>query len=70
MIENERQYEVTKKNIANFEGALSRIDQEYAGHSEITKRVARFEYQRELDKLRAELAEYESRPQERRSASA
>ena len=68
MIANEHQYQVTQKNVANFEGALSRIDQEYAGQSESAKRAARFEFQRELDKLRAELAEYESRPQERQSA--
>ena len=61
MIENQNQYEITKRNIAGFETNLARLDASYAGQPEIAKRAARFEYQRELEKLRAELAEYERR---------
>ncbi len=66
MIENQRQYEIAKKNINGFETNLAQLDESYAGHPAITKEAARFEYQRELDKLRAELAEYESHKQELR----
>ncbi len=68
MIENERQYEVTKQRVANFEGALARADQENARFSVDMQRLMKFEFQRELDNLRANIAAYESRQQERRSA--
>ncbi|MCX6022255.1 MAG: hypothetical protein NTZ05_11095 [Chloroflexi bacterium] len=68
MIENERQYEVTQRNVSNFEGAIADLDEYPTRYSLDMMRLLRSGYQIELDKLRAELAEYESRRQERRSA--
>ncbi|MCX6024223.1 MAG: hypothetical protein NTZ05_21330 [Chloroflexi bacterium] len=68
MIENQRQYDVTKRNISSFERTIVDLELNHAGHSPRSILLMRAEYQEQLDRLRAELAEYEQTQAIRRSA--
>ncbi len=68
MIENLHQYEVTKRNIAGFERTIADLELNHAGHSPRSIQLMRSEYQEQLDRLRAEVAEYEQTQAISRSA--
>ena len=60
MITNERQYQVTRRKIAEFEQALAEADERHVALSPQLRQAAKDGIRSQLDDLRAELAEYEA----------
>lgn len=60
MIDNERQYRITKAWLDRFEQASYAVDKEHADVSERARRALREQFESQADDLRNQVAEYEA----------